>query len=163
MAIVLLLGGAAACAAGALFVRLRLRGAPCAGAAIGMSLYIGWSAAVYALARWGVPDLPVQRVLLALYALVPLPITALGLLGIISQRRRRLLLSLAGAFSLLLTLPMMAFVARWWIETGPMLLAFAVVPVAVFLWEAHYAHVCGEVRSALEDARRRIGKSATQC
>ena len=128
-----------------------------------MSLYIGWVAAGYALARWGVPDLPIQRVFLALHALVPLPITALGLLGIVSQRRRRLLLSLAGAFSLLLVLPMMAFVARWWIETGPMLLAFAVVPAVVFLWEAHCPHVCGEARSALEDARRRIGKSATQC
>ena len=144
MAIVLLLGGAAACAVGALFVQLRLRDAPCVGAAIGMSLYIGWVATGYVLARWGVPDLPIQRVFLALYALVPLPIAAFGLLGIISQRRRRLLLSLAGVFSLLLVLPMMAFVARWWLETGPMLLAFAIVPSAVFLWEAHGAQVFGE-------------------
>ena len=96
------------------------------------------------LVRWGIPDVPVQRVFLTLYAVIPLPVAAFGLLGVVSQRRRRLLLSLAGAFSLLLTLPMMAFVARWWLETGPMLLAFAVVPAAVFLWEAHGARVFGE-------------------
>ena len=36
MGVALLLGGAAACASGALFVWLRLRGAPCVGEAIGM-------------------------------------------------------------------------------------------------------------------------------
>ncbi len=144
MAVFLLLGGAGACAAGALFTRLRLRGAPCVGAAIGMSLYIGWGATVYVLARWGIPDLPVQRLFLTLYAVIPLPVAAFGLLSVISRRRRRTLLSLAGAFSLLLALPMMAFVARWWIETGLVLLVFAVVPAAVFLCEAHGAEVCGE-------------------
>lgn len=144
MGVSLLLGGVAACAVGALFVGLRLRGAPCVGAAIGMSLYIGWGATAYVLARWGIPDLLVQRVFLTLYAVIPLPIVAFGLLGVVSQRRRRLLLTLAGMFSLLLTLPMMAFVARWWLETGPMLLAFAVVPAVVFLWEAHGAQVFGE-------------------
>ena len=144
MGISLLLGGAAACAAGAIFARLRLRDAPCVGAAIGMSLYIGWASAVYVLARWGIPDIPIQRVFLTLYVVIPMPIVAFGLLGMMRQTRRRLLLTLAGAFSLLLTLPMMAFVARWWLETGPMLLAFAVVPAAVFLWEAHGAQVFGE-------------------
>ena len=144
----------AACAVGATFARLRLRDAPCVGAAIGMSLYIGWGATVYVLVRWGIPDLPIQRVFLALYAVIPLPVAAFGLLGMTRQRRRRLLLSLAGAFSLLLALPMMAFVARWWLETGPLLLTFAVVPAAVFLWDAHCPHVCGEARSALEDARQ---------
>lgn len=144
MGISLFLGGAAACAVGALFARLRLRGAPCVGAAIGMSLYIGWGATVYVLVRWGVPDIPIQRVFLALYAVIPLPIAAFGALGMTRQRRRRLQLTLAAAFSLLLVLPMMAFVARWWLETGPMLLAFAVVPAVVFLWEAHGARVFGE-------------------
>ena len=37
-----------------------------------------------------------------------------------------------------------AFSARWWIETGPLLIALAFVPVAVFLWEAHGAQVFGE-------------------
>ena len=144
MAALLLLGGAAACGAGALFVGRRLRGSPCVGAAIGMSLYIGWSAAVYVMARWGVPDLGVQRLFLALYWIIPLPVAVFGLLAVVSKRRRRLTLSLAGAFSLLLVLPMVAFSARWWLETGPMLLAFAFVPAAVFLWEAHGARVFGE-------------------
>lgn len=144
MGLALFLGGAAACAAGALYVGLRLRGSPCVGAAVGMSLYIGWSAAVYVMARWGVPDLPAQRLFLALYWVIPLPIAAFGLLAVASRRRRRLLLTLAGAFSLPLALPMAAFSARWWIETGPLLIALAFVPAAVFLWEAHGAQVFGE-------------------
>ena len=111
MAALLLLGGAAACGAGALFVGRRLRGSPCVGAAIGMSLYIGWSAAVYVMARWGVPDLGIQRLFLALYWVIPLPVAAFGLLAVVSKRRR-LTLSLAGAFSLPLVLPMIAFSAR---------------------------------------------------
>lgn len=143
MGFALFLGGLAACAAGALFVGLRLRGSPCVGAAVGMSLYIGWSAAVYVLARWGIPDLPVQRLFLVLYWVIPLPVAAFGLLAVVS-RRRRLPLSLAGVFSLPLVLPMVAFSVRWWVETGPLLLAFAFVPAAVFLWEAHGAQVFGE-------------------
>lgn len=157
MGVSLLLGGVAACATGALFVRLR--GAPCVGAAIGMSLYIGWASVIYVLARLGMPDLPIQRVFLALYAVIPLPIATVGWLGVISQRRRRLLLSLTSAFSLTLALPMMTFVIRWWIETGPLLLSFAVVPAAVFLWEAHCAHVYREARSAIEDARQALRQS----
>ena len=112
MGLALFLGGAAACGAGALFVGLRLRGSPCVGAAVGMSLYIGWSAAVYALARWGVPDLGVQRLFLALYWVIPLPVAAFGLLAVASRRRRRPLQTMAGASSLPLALPMAAFSAR---------------------------------------------------
>ena len=144
MAALLLLGGMAVCAAGALFVGVRLRGSPCVGAAIGMSLYIGWSAAVYVLAQLGVPDLPTQCLFLALYWIIPLPVAAFGLLAVVSQRRRRLLLSLASASSLPLALPMVAFSVRWWIETGPLLITLAFVPVVVFLWEAHGAQVFGE-------------------
>ena len=43
-----------------------------------------------------------------------------------------------------LALPMAAFSARWWVETGPLLIALAFVPAAVFLWEAHGAQVFGE-------------------
>ncbi len=142
--VVLLLLGATACGAGAVFVGLRLRGSPCVGAAIGMSLYIGWSAAVYVLARWGIPDLPVQRLFLVLYVVIPLPVAVLGLLAVVSQQRRRLLLTLASAFSLPLVLPMMLFVARWWIETGPMLFVFVPIPAIVFLCEAHGTQVFGE-------------------
>lgn len=144
MGYLLLLGGVLVSAAGAFLARRHWHSAPCAGAAIGMSLYIGWAAAAFGLAWRGAPTLPVHYFYLALYSLVPVPVVAFGLLGLTRPRHRRRWFSLAGAASLALVLPMMLFSAYWWAGTGLLLLVVGVIPAFVFFYEAYGDRLSGQ-------------------
>ena len=133
--------------AGALFVWLKLRGddgPSCLGAAMAICLYMGWATAILAIVVDGWPDTAIQSLFLALYVVIPLPVVALGFLSLARPHHRRLVLSLAGAASLPLVLPMMGLSVYWWVETGGCLVLLGFIPAIVFFLEAHGRAIFGK-------------------
>ena len=127
----LFLGALVASAIGALIVGARLRGSPCTGGAIGVSAYVSWTAALTA-GEAHPPEFAVAMT--AIYWAAPAPIAAFALLAGVRPQRRRLMLSLAGASSLLLVLPAIALAFQWWM---PSLIALGLIALLTFFLEAH--------------------------
>ena len=136
----LFLGALVASAIGALIVGAKLRGSPCTGGAVGVSAYVSWTAALTA-GEAHAPEFAVAMT--AIYWAIPAPVAAFALLAGIRPQRRRLLLSLAGASSLLLVLPAIALAFLWWM---PSLVVLGIIAPLTFFLEAHGPALFGKDR-----------------